>query len=417
MVVTYFLEKQLALKRLVVTFDFPDGESPFLSVSEDSIKLVSPADLRTVQGEIKLGLTCKLDWIKAGRSSNGKGQVVINIPFLIDEDEFRELSDEFPTGEELDVNSVGALGCRRCKRRLIVTKNYPQRICALPSEYWQEIAELWFCCAKQEDECNLKEIHAKYQQLLVGTHQLLVCWADVDQKAVVVKPPPNKDKINTVLGTCPACQPIKQYELTATVECADCHSTLGHAKLPNPAEGQGRSFDKEDLLDIYFNKHMITSFPREDSNEHGSHCVFEKTYTLENALALRLLAATTADLTRRFVIRAVCSDNLDFNLVLTVVNTRYFYWWGKIETSIEVNDEDSGWKDDEVVRTNGAMKVLYKREPEFVLPKYYSKGARTLRYEYEEVVELLEVLARSTKLLPADSRKLNEFFVGFLRLN
>merc|ERR1739848_681014 len=140
--------------------------------------------------------------------------------------------------------------------------------------------------------------------------------------------------------------------------------------------------------------------------------------------------------------RADSDTSLDDSsyLLLTAVNTRYFYRAGstlncagaggaEMDTSggtagnggtadcpgVGNVEREDALRDQKRRALVPAIQVLYKVLPEFMLAKYRTQGAQTLRVSPGEFAELLATLKASTQTLPKLSRTLSEHFVGVLR--
>lgn len=84
---------------------------------------------------------CDVNWKEAFVRAGDKCMLIkvpINLDVIDDE------NDDFPTSYELDHRRMKEFFCRSCGTSL--SHRQPENIKALPSEYWQELADsLWFC--------------------------------------------------------------------------------------------------------------------------------------------------------------------------------------------------------------------------------------------------------------------------------
>src|SRR5688500_6833675 len=87
---------------------------------------------------------CELDFSNV-QVSRVRDQGVIKIPILRDtrfEDASSQTTDLIPSSE-LHARHYGILKCRFCLHPL--TRGPPQRVLPMPSSYWQEVTDLWYC--------------------------------------------------------------------------------------------------------------------------------------------------------------------------------------------------------------------------------------------------------------------------------
>eukprot|EP01083_Nonionella_stella_P052011 138193_1 len=102
----------------------------------------------------------------------------------IERDSFQDETDDFPTASELDVKSISSFYCRFCGAELTKGKRF-QRILPLPSEYWQEVSDLWMCCDNQKLTFSRDEpISSRPGWALVGRSHVQLHRDDVEWSAL-----------------------------------------------------------------------------------------------------------------------------------------------------------------------------------------------------------------------------------------
>ena len=121
---------------------------------------------------IKICFDCTVN--KEKTSCNIKDNAFcITLP--ITQDSYNDENDDFPTPNELDIARYSLIKCRFCENTIYCHSAMPSDQCnklnkiyPLPSEYWLELSDMWFCCQSHQIDFNAQQIRAKQNALLIG---------------------------------------------------------------------------------------------------------------------------------------------------------------------------------------------------------------------------------------------------------
>lgn len=139
-------------------------------------------------------------------------------------------SEEFPPSAELQSRNLQHLQCR-CGRSLL--SNPPQRCLPLPSAYWHELVDLWYCHTENNDKLDRLSgltVMTKSSLALLGTHDLRFLRSDVDPAAITVDSRPLK--IEREKTKRPSSTSISEPRC---VRCASCRTMIGLAVIVTAA--------------------------------------------------------------------------------------------------------------------------------------------------------------------------------------
>ncbi|ETO29221.1 hypothetical protein RFI_07907, partial [Reticulomyxa filosa] len=111
---------------------------------------------------------------------------------------YSDENDDWPTSDELIVSKNQVIECRFCGNVISDNRRKSQeekgdthvieKIYPLPSEYWLELSDLWFCCAQHQIEFSPTAIHAKANCLLTGQLHMIFHPNNILAQSVVVRP-------------------------------------------------------------------------------------------------------------------------------------------------------------------------------------------------------------------------------------
>ena len=180
---SYLLEKLPHLKQLKLFFKprfLPERYQ--VSVDKYCVAFIRKDKKEDV---IKIHFDCEIN--KDGINCNIKDKMYfLTLPII--QNEYNDETDDFPTPNELDINRYSLIKCKfcenviynQCKQRL--NKIYP-----LPSEYWLELSDMWFCCQSHQIDFNAQEIRAKKDALLIGKLFIILHSNNIIKKSISLK--------------------------------------------------------------------------------------------------------------------------------------------------------------------------------------------------------------------------------------
>ena len=161
---TYLLEKLPHLKQLKLFFKPQfNPERYHVNVDKDCVTFIRKDRKEDI---IKICFDCEIN--KNGINCNIKDEMYfLTLPII--QDSYNDETDDFPTPNELDINRYSLIKCRFCENVIYNQCNKRlNKIYPLPSEYWLELSDMWFCCQSHQIDFNAQEIRAKKDALLIG---------------------------------------------------------------------------------------------------------------------------------------------------------------------------------------------------------------------------------------------------------
>lgn len=100
-------------------------------------------------------------------------------------------NNEFPLSYELSLQNYKHIECRFCSNTIHnVSKVHKiDKLFGLPSQYWLELSELWFCCTQHQMEFDqTKEIVSKPNMILIGKLHCVLHPINIIKDSVILKP-------------------------------------------------------------------------------------------------------------------------------------------------------------------------------------------------------------------------------------
>ena len=165
---TYLLEKLPNLKQLKLFFKPQFGPERYDIIVEKKFIVFTRKNKK--EDMIKICFDCEVN--KDAINCSVKDETYfLTLPII--QDNFNDESDDFPTANELNIDKYSLIKCRFCENIVYnhssnSSSNKLNKIYPLPSEYWLELSDMWFCCQSHQIDFNAKEIRAKQDALLIG---------------------------------------------------------------------------------------------------------------------------------------------------------------------------------------------------------------------------------------------------------
>eukprot|EP01084_Bolivina_argentea_P137795 242682_1 len=184
---TYLLEKLPHLKQLKLFFKPTFAPNRYHMTIQDYFVVFVRKDKK--EDFIKICFDCQIDKDKTTCNIQNK-TVFLTLPII--QDEYNDETDDFPTANELNITKYSLIKCKFCENiiynhsssnNLKLTKIYP-----LPSEYWLELSDIWFCCQSHQIDFNAQEIRAKQNALLMGKLFIILHSNNIHSKSIKLSP-------------------------------------------------------------------------------------------------------------------------------------------------------------------------------------------------------------------------------------
>jgi len=388
--------------------------------------------------------------------------IVVTIP--IDSDYTIDDNDgSNPLPSELRVDNVGRLHCRFCSQPL---SQAPTRILPLPSPYWKELSELWYCHNKESALISKAEIKATPGLFMSGETHLVLHPSDVEEECLATSSTP----VSLYSESSPLDANLVSNERTQT----HCHlsdhlgaedgdvdeirdaASGGASAAPigrNPEEEAASHHADDEEEDDSIGVHLI-SCPRCDivvgelhlgadqtevhlhkfrlssgasvSADDDNHAMGGATenvfsvYSIETYVSTKMLSVSRARTCQRAVI--LCPERNLF-IQMSMMTARAWIQVGPslqqrgVSTSSVSVSESHSFRDDEAF--SPAIRILYKLvEGEMTeeIANWVDVGdVEIMEFPIEACRELERVLDERSHYLPPSCSTMDEWTVSFLR--
>lgn len=291
-------------------------------------------------------------------------------------------------GESEQKDAGTSLHCGQCGN-VLLDRIKGSRV--LPSPYWKEVAELWFCnCGKKADQ-NFAALEALEESIVLEDDVLMigetVCVLSTDSLDAerVEMASPNSSHIQREEG---------ETKLWSGIKCKACQSHLGHL---GPTDGDASDAGAEKKFSATLFKHKISTSTRKHT------CPLFRAHQQQGSLAADLFTTSRARGSYRFLMKPIVGSEADYCLQLVLLNWDLLAWMkGR----------------DRFCRT---LKVMYKRvgaDQSGTAEQWANDHEAEHIYALEdELEETLLHLKSATARLPPSCQSFSGFQVGFLFAN
>jgi hypothetical protein len=277
----------------------------------------------------------------------------------LDDSKLDEAEDDAVSPEELRPANYAVIACAFCgssMRAPDAAPDWVRRVLPLPSPYWQELSDLWFCCDNQSRRMAEVEIRSHAGAVLVGESEVWLHASDVAPRAIK----------------------REAAESGSRISCGACLWPLGRV------EGD----------DVRFTKSQVCA--RAADAPDGAN-VFGG-LSAENVMARRLLAAATSKARYRFVLVDESGSSEAARIDLTILNWR---------TCVLVPGDSAPAR---------VLKVLYRVGKGEGDTETAPSATDVWPLSADELFRFARALDTSNKRLPAPHAAIGNKRVGLLRL-
>eukprot|EP00963_Diacronema_lutheri_P004077 scaffold310_cov335-Pavlova_lutheri.AAC.62 len=281
-----------------------------------------------------------------------------------------------------------SLHCGQCGN-VVVQRLKGSRV--LPSPYWREVAELWFCnCGKKADQ-NFAALEALEESivledgvLMVGETVCVLSMDSLDPKHVLMEST-NEMHLKQLEG---------ESKLWSGIKCNACQAHLGHL---GPADGDASDAGAKKKFSATLFKHRISTSVRKRL------CPLFQSHRQPGSLAADLFTTSRSRGSYRFLMKPMVGSELDFCLQLVLLNWDLLVW-------------SEGRS-----RFCRTLKVMYRRvgAGESSTAEQWAKEheAEHIYALDDELEETLQYLKSTTASFPPSCQSFSGFRMGFLSTN